>query len=271
MLKSGIGYSIEDTERHMDKIALFASRDMRKEAFRQRNNLHQCIWNCLRGINYDYLEVAALQVEYLHTENSIYQNLDIDLEHHTEQANRLLEEFAKLSKSFDQALSKWDVNFISRYCNRFKKAVVDFLKNERVKCKELENFGKNDSKSIKKMINDQLKVSFPERFSDISDLNFYTQIKNQMVHELRFIIEQEQHHKEAAKNIEDYFVSIMVPKDFDGQSTENVIIKQKKAFEEVCIAMMTKGIKDPAQLSVMSFYSAINHLSTKKQNYGFKT
>ena len=264
-LNAGIGYTLEDVERHVDKIVMFVSHDMKKQAYTQRNNMHQCVWNCLRGLNYDYLQLIALATTYFHTETQAYDFVSLNLNQSTQKANKKLIEFGELAKSFDLALQNWDKAFILSYYKRFKQACKSFLKKNRSNYSQFKDVNKNALHDLRQGLINQLKVSFPDRFSNVTDFNYYAEMQKQVIHELKYIITGEESHKNASEKIEKYFVSLMNPEDFDGTSTQNVVIMQKKAFQEVCITMMTRGVEQPESLSVMAFYTAMDYLSHKQQ------
>lgn len=95
-------------------------------------------------------------------------------------------------------------------------------------------------------------------------LNHYAQCKRYTVHQLDFIITEDKSHLDAIKIIEEYFVSLITPKNFDGGNSENIIIQQKLAFENICVALMKHGINTPDEMTVFRFNAAIDFYEKQK-------
>lgn len=57
----------------------------------------------------------------------------------------------------------------------------------------------------------------------------------------------------------------MSPKNLDGDRSQNMVIKFRLEFEELCIALMVAGVENPRQMSVFSFYTAIKHFESKNK------
>jgi hypothetical protein len=53
------------------------------------------------------------------------------------------------------------------------------------------------------------------------------------------------------------------PKDFTPNNPENVIVQLDKSFENICSALTDAGVQDPKKLSLLEFYSRIEHLEQK--------
>lgn len=68
-----------------------------------------------------------------------------------------------------------------------------------------------------------------------------------------------------ANQIEEYFVSLLKPKRFEGDSN-SIIIEHKRAYEKLCASMSSRGLNDISNVSVMRFYSLIDVLSKPQAN-----
>ena len=264
VLSGGIGSLRGDVMSHLDRIAVFVTRDKKDATLRQRQNMHQCIWNCLRGINYHYLQVAALHSEFMQTEAQAYEYAQVNLDKATDKASEKINEVIELTKTFDKALGQWKTDFILECVEPLRAALNDFLLSHAARNERIDKFTPEMATALRSPFLKQLEVSFPGHFGKSSQLNYFTQVKNKVIHELKYVINNDPVDKEASDRIEDYFVSLMTPDNFDGTDHNNLIIQQKLAFENVCVALMSRGVPNPSELSVMRFYTSIDHFSTKK-------
>jgi hypothetical protein len=264
ILSAGIGSMVGDVLNHVDRIALFVAKDKRDAALRQRQNMHQCIWNCLRGLNYHYLQAAALHADFLQTESQAYEHVGFDLDKATMKASEKINDAVGLMKSFDKGLKTWNEDFLLRAVDPLRTAFHDFLTTHSERSKKADSFNNQVSASLRDPFLKQLEVTFPGHFGKSSKLNYFTQVKNKVIHELKYVIHNDPVDKESSDRIEDYFVSLMIPDNFDGSDHNNLIVQQKLAFENLCVAMMSRGLTNPSELSVMRFYSSVDYFSTKK-------
>jgi len=95
-------------------------------------------------------------------------------------------------------------------------------------------------------------------------LNYYQQVKDQLLCELKQIFEPSEGNEKRLKGINDYMVGLMSPKNMDGNSPHNVLIRQKADFERVCVVLMERGINEPDKLSVLRFHTALVYYETKQ-------
>lgn len=65
------------------------------------------------------------------------------------------------------------------------------------------------------------------------------------------------------KDIDDFQLSLIKPKNFDSSDPENVIKSIEIAFENVCTTLEELGVASPSTLSVFSFYSKIAYFEKK--------
>lgn len=57
--------------------------------------------------------------------------------------------------------------------------------------------------------------------------------------------------------IDTYIAEMLQPKNLDNNSPENIIIKTKKDFDKLCVAMMERGVVEPDKMTIFRFNSAI--------------
>jgi hypothetical protein len=53
------------------------------------------------------------------------------------------------------------------------------------------------------------------------------------------------------------------PKDFTPGNPENILVKMDKSFEGVCSALIDMGVQHPKELTLLEFYSRIEHIERK--------
>jgi hypothetical protein len=89
-------------------------------------------------------------------------------------------------------------------------------------------------------------------------------IRDKIVAECKFILEESEQYLKIIERVNTYFLSLMVPKNMDGNSRDNVIISFSVNFSELCIALQANGIPDPENMTIFKFYSAIKYFESKK-------
>jgi hypothetical protein len=92
-----------------------------------------------------------------------------------------------------------------------------------------------------------------------------TSLRDKIIAECNLILDFNHKYLQQLVNINEYFVSLITPKNMDGDSHQNVIIQFRLNFEELCIALMANGIKDPDKMTVLRFYSALKYFETKNK------
>ena len=96
-------------------------------------------------------------------------------------------------------------------------------------------------------------------------VNYYAQLKDKLICELQNIFEPSENLTIRIKGIEDYFISLLAPKNMDGNNSSNIIILQKKSFENICVALMQNGVNEPDRLTVIRFFSAIDYYENQNK------
>jgi hypothetical protein len=70
--------------------------------------------------------------------------------------------------------------------------------------------------------------------------------------------------RDAIKKIDDWQLSLIVPKNFDNESPDYYIKKIEKGFENLCATLEDLGVHDPKRLTVFEFYSRLEYFKNKK-------
>lgn len=265
MLNSGVGYSIQDCLDHVERICLFIDKDNREGAMQERMNLHQCAWNQLRGLNYNFLQLSTLDARCLNTEVESYGVINYDIAKHLDYAGEKMDEFQKLASTFDKCLKEDKKEALLHIYSSFKAAMKQFFEKNSKRSKIADKFTTTALEAFRDPIMKQLQVAFPSQFSNSSELNYYSELKKKVIYDLKYIIEGAEKYKMSSSQIQDYFLTLMKPKNFNGHDHENVIMQQKLALHKLYVALMQRGVKDPEAMSIMSFYTAIDYFANKKQ------
>ena len=90
-------------------------------------------------------------------------------------------------------------------------------------------------------------------------------LRDKVLAELRFVVSGEENYLGVIKNVNDYFLSLIVPRNMNGGDKGNVIIQFQVQFSELCIALMANGIPDPEVMTVFRFYSALKFFESKRK------
>lgn len=51
----------------------------------------------------------------------------------------------------------------------------------------------------------------------------------------------------------------------DGADPDNILIKQRRDFEAVCVALKTQGIAEPKNLTIFEFFSTVDYFESRKK------
>ena len=134
------------------------------------------------------------------------------------------------------------------------KVILDKLKNLKV--------GILDSiiDKVKKNIDDELKLYFPQFFDDVYKMKVYDMLKKRTMLVLESISQNKDNSADVDKKDEE-LLSMSKPKSFEGK--ESVEIKHNKQFESTCIMITQHLGLDAKKLTTFSYYSAMEQL--KKQ------
>jgi hypothetical protein len=100
-------------------------------------------------------------------------------------------------------------------------------------------------------------------------MNHLSAIRDKILANCNFIISDgEAQYIDQILALNQYFVSLITPKNMDGDSHYNIIIQFRINFEELCIALMANGIQSPDKMTVLRFYAALKYFEAKKRANG---
>lgn len=93
-------------------------------------------------------------------------------------------------------------------------------------------------------------------------------LREKTIAELNFVISDgKESYLREINGINEYFLSLVTPKNLDGGSKDNVAIQFQVQFSELCIGIMTNGIPDPEKMTVFKFYSTMKYFEDKQRKH----
>lgn len=120
-------------------------------------------------------------------------------------------------------------------------------------------------KSVKKKIDEELNLYFPDQFDDASVKEYYDRLRKRALLQLNAIIEENDNEREI-NIIDDFLLTFIRPRIFSGK--KSVEIEYDKQFESMCLLLTKELSINIANTSVLQFYNAFEYLKTKKRNNG---
>ncbi len=118
---------------------------------------------------------------------------------------------------------------------------------------------------LKKKLNMELALMFPDKYQDTARLNYLSQIKAKALAELNYVLTGEERYLHEIKGVVGYFQSLLAPKNISWTNSKNIIIEAKRSYEKVCSLLMQSGIPNPGQLSIIKFHVAVDTYDTKRR------
>lgn len=121
--------------------------------------------------------------------------------------------------------------------------------------------------AVKKKIDEELTVYFPDVFDSATEKEYYDTMKRRTQAMLDAIIEGDtQERRENIEKLTDELVCFTKPRSFVG--TGSAEIEYDRQFEDMCLAMAQSLNVDPKKMTVMEFYNAHRYLQKqqKRQN-----
>jgi hypothetical protein len=119
---------------------------------------------------------------------------------------------------------------------------------------------------VKKKINKELSLFFPEKYSSVNELMYFQQLKRKVEIQLRrLILRKPSFLDEQMLSVEKYFLSLDAPKQMRPVKG-NAIVEQMQYFELLCTLLEENNVHRPKELTVFEFMSRINHLEKKFKN-----
>lgn len=113
---------------------------------------------------------------------------------------------------------------------------------------------------IKKKLETELELYFPEDFVDVKEKGTCDKIKARILLQLDSMI-RKNNNSQQIKEIDDFLFKLYKPKVFVGEKSAE--IAYDKSFESACLLIAQKSSLDPKKMTTLQFYSALNNI--KKQ------
>ena len=127
-----------------------------------------------------------------------------------------------------------------------------------------------EHEAVKKKIDDELTVYFPDDFDSASEKEYYDIMKRRTQVMLDAVMNGETEERKALiEKLTDELVCFTKPKVFTGK--DSVEITYDKQFEDMCLMMAQQLHTDPKKFSVMEYYNAYHYIKEmqrkqKRQN-----
>jgi hypothetical protein len=141
----------------------------------------------------------------------------------------------------------------------------------------MKNMGRNGFtfKSLRELIDDikkkfsrELALMFPDKYGNSNKLNYLSQVRAKIIAEQNYILTGEHVYIQEIKNIYDYFLGALRPRNIDWSgpnAKSNVVVEAKIAYEKLCSVLMKSGIQTPGQLSVVKFQITVETYESKRR------
>lgn len=127
--------------------------------------------------------------------------------------------------------------------------------------------------SVKKKIDDELSVYFPDIFNDVESKEWYDTLKRRTLAVLENIINGRSDERDRAiEDMTERMVLYSRPKVFSG--SKSVEIEHDKNFESLCLTIQSETHADAKRMTVLEFYNAyeyIRRLSKERKKKPAKT
>ena len=117
---------------------------------------------------------------------------------------------------------------------------------------------------LKKKVDTELELYFPEKFSDATTKDAYDKIKKQTLLKLDSVIDGKSRQTEIDK-ITDYLYSLFVPVSFSGKNSFE--ITHEKNYLDACLLISEyANIQNVDNLTVVAFHNALEYVKNKLKN-----
>lgn len=121
-------------------------------------------------------------------------------------------------------------------------------------------------KSVKKKIESEIDLYFPNQFDDAAVKEYYDKLKQRTLLELDSIINKVDNSK-LIDQIDDFLLSMAKPKIFSGSARTE--IKYDRQFEDMCLLLTHELGVNIDTMSVLQYYNSFEYLKTiNKKNNG---
>ena len=113
---------------------------------------------------------------------------------------------------------------------------------------------------IKKKIQAELELYFPQEFINAKEKEAYDRLKSRTLLVLERVTKGKDTSSEI-NSIDDYLFNLHKPKSFAGN--ESVEIKYDKQFESMCLIISQKSNQDARCMTVLQFYSSLENIKAQ--------
>lgn len=128
-----------------------------------------------------------------------------------------------------------------------------------------------EGEAVKKKIDEELSLYFPDEFDDAKEKEYYDIMKRRALAMLDAVIHGDTDEQKAViENLTDRLVCFYKPKTFTGK--DSVEISMDRMFDEMCLMMGQHLTADIKKFTVMEYYNAYGYLkrSLRKQKQQMK-
>lgn len=95
-------------------------------------------------------------------------------------------------------------------------------------------------------------------------MNFYENVRRKLLAEIDFLLRDNLDSLEESKKIDLLIAEMISPKNFTNTDPHNVVLTQKKAFDDLCTILESHGCVAPKKLTVFEYYSKLKFYEKKK-------
>lgn len=113
--------------------------------------------------------------------------------------------------------------------------------------------------SVKKKIDGELTLYFPDLFDDVASREYYDQMKRRTAMVLQNITEgEDEQRRKDIERLTEAMVLFVSPKVFAGR--RSVEIQQDKEYESMCLTISRETHADAKKMTVMEYYNAYEYI-----------
>lgn len=117
---------------------------------------------------------------------------------------------------------------------------------------------------LKKKLETELTIYFPRLFSTSDEKEYYMLLRRRALLLAEQLSKKDLSYKEdELQQLEDQIATYNPPMDFTGSSS--VEVKSDKQYQDGCIIIASQTNLDPASLSVLSYYNALEYIQEKQK------
>lgn len=153
--------------------------------------------------------------------------------------------------AFAALVESIDGEMITDISDESMKKVVERLANAKT------NWIDRFLESVKKKIDTELNLYFPNQFDDAGIKEYYDRLKRRTIMILDTILRGTDHTNQI-EQIDNFLLTLSKPKCFWGK--DNAEINYDKQFEDMCLLLSQKLMIHPREMSVLQFYNAFEYL-----------